>query len=74
MADDADMAGDRIEIETKRYLDAIDKAIKAQAQQLPAIGVCYYCDGTAPPGRSFCSKSCSDDWDHEQKRKKEMGR
>jgi len=73
VADDADIAGDRIEIETKRYLDAIDRAIKAQAKQLPAIGVCYYCDGEAPPGRSFCSKLCSDDYEHERQRKKDLG-
>lgn len=71
--DDADIAGDRIEIETKRYLAAIDRAIKAQAQVLPATGFCYNCSESAPPGRTFCSKECSDDYSHEKQRRKDLG-
>lgn len=71
--DEADLAGDRIEIETKRYLDAIDKAIKRDAERLPATGFCHYCGEHAPPNRSFCSKDCAMDFQHEKKRKKEMG-
>lgn len=73
MSDDADMAGDRIEIETKRYLEAIDRAIKNAAQAMPATGFCYYCGDPAPPGRTFCSKDCSTDHAFEQERKKALG-
>lgn len=71
--DDADLAGDRIEIETRRYLAAIDEAIKAQKAKLPATGYCHYCSDPAPPGRTFCSLGCSTDHAHEQQRKKDMG-
>lgn len=63
--DIADFASERIETETKRYLAAIDEAIKTQKAKLIVTGFCHYCSDAAPPGRAFCSKGCSDDHAHE---------
>lgn len=70
MADDADRADPSIQ----QMIDAgMERARRHAERQLPAIGVCHWCESPAAPGRVFCSKECSDDWDHDRRRRKDMG-
>lgn len=70
MADDADRADGPIQ----QMIDAgRERARRHAARQLPAIGVCHWCESPVDPGRTFCSKECCDDWDHDRQRRKDMG-
>lgn len=71
MADDADRADKRIE---QMIEEGMERARRHQARQLPYIGSCYWCESIVPPGRVFCSKECSDDYDHMKQREKANGK
>lgn len=70
MADDADRSDKRIQ-------EAIEAGIERSRQQLDkslsAIGICHWCESPVPPARTFCSKECADDYQHEKKRRKDLG-
>lgn len=72
MADDADRAEARIE---HTIADGIAAARRAPG--LLAVGVCHYCGEPVAAGRLFCDSSeneCAKDWEHEQRRRKDLGR
>ncbi len=68
--DDADRAAPGIE--------ALIAAGMARAKQqlernLPSIGVCHWCESPVGTGRTFCSKECCDDYEHDRVRRKASG-
>lgn len=68
--DDADRSDDRIQ---RTIADGIARARLAAERSLPAIGVCHWCESPVGAGRTFCSKECSDDHEHERLRRKACG-
>lgn len=69
--DDSDRADGRIEATVE---DGIAKARRMIGRGLPAIGVCHYCESAVPPGRTFCSKECVEDYEYERQRRAVNGR
>jgi len=68
--DDADKSDSRIQ----GLIDAgIARARNAAERNLPATGYCYWCTSPVGPGRTFCSKECSDDHEYERQRRKANG-
>lgn len=70
MADDADRADDRIQNAIK---DGMDRVKRELGRSLPATGFCHWCNDPVK-GRVFCSKDCSEDWEHDRLRRKATGR
>ena len=69
--DDADRAEPRI---LQLIEDGMARAKLAAERSLPAIGVCHWCESPVKPGRTFCSKDCCVDYEHDRIRRKELGR
>lgn len=84
--DDADRAGPVIQHVVDDAMERARRALHNQRLQ-PIIqvldgtrfGVCHYCESPIKPGQLFCDQdmepehSCSVEWEHEMRRKKEMG-
>jgi hypothetical protein len=70
MMDDADMSDDRIQ---RRIDEGVARARNYIENHLPVTGLCHYC-GDETRGRTFCSKDCADDYEHERQRKRELGK
>jgi hypothetical protein len=68
--DNADRADDRIK---NMIDDGMARARLALERSLPAIGVCHYCESIVGPGRTFCSKECSDDYNANVNARKRNG-
>lgn len=71
MADDADLAEERIE---NMISDGMARARRELERSLPSIGICHHCESPVQNGRIFCSKECSDDWQALHDAKKRNGR
>jgi len=69
MADDADRAGEVIE----RFEAAAIAAIPTTLKTVLPVGRCYYCAKEVEDDLTFCDRDCRDDWEHEQRRRKELG-
>lgn len=69
MADDADRAAEVIE----RFEAAAIAAIPATTKALLPVGQCYYCSKEVEGDLTFCDRDCRDDWEHERRRRKELG-
>ena len=59
MADIADLAAEREQIDTAR---AIAAARRRQPMEPIAFGQCHNCEASVPPGATFCDADCRDDW------------
>lgn len=70
MSDDADRADQRI---TDTIEDGVAASRRALGNSLAACGCCHYCESPVRAGMVFCNKTCLDDWQHEQDRKKALG-
>ena len=68
--DDADRSDGRIQ---DMIDDGIARARLAVERSLPATGFCYWCTSPVGPGRTFCSRECSIDHEHERVRRKATG-
>lgn len=40
---------------------------------LPAIGQCYYCEASAPPGACFCDAACREDYERQKAAERRNG-
>ena len=69
MADDADRADQRIE---EMIADGMARARRHLERQLPVLDLCHWC-GDPSPGRLFCSKDCSDDYEAQREARKRNG-
>lgn len=61
MADDIDIANERIEMDRA--------ALLKQRKPEPSIsetGCCLHCDEPVPPGRRWCDANCRNSWEKEQ--------
>lgn len=61
MSDEADMAGEAIELNRQRAIEAC-----RSAPSLPPKGSCWFCDEAVPPPLKFCDGDCVADYEHEQ--------
>lgn len=68
--DDADRAAPGIELTIEA---GIARARLEAERALPYIGVCHWCESPVAGGRTFCSRECSDDHEHERVRRKAIG-
>jgi len=72
MSDDADMADGKIEAAIS---DAIAHARHTlEKVKLTPCSACHYCGEWVRAGVLFCSQDCQHDHEHEQARKKALGR
>ena len=57
---------------------AIDDGIACVRRELHyallPCGVCYYCKSSITASKVFCDKYCSDDWNYEKQRLKDLGK
>ncbi len=60
MADFADIASEREQIDTAR---AIEAARRPTSPGPIACGQCHNCDASVLPGHAFCDADCRDDWE-----------
>lgn len=60
MADEIDMACDREQRD--RDLAIAAARSRSEVMDIPAVGVCYNCESSVPPGLRYCDKDCRDDW------------
>ena len=44
------------------------------APDLPAVGVCHWCESSLPDGHRFCDKDCRDMYDRQARMDKIRGR
>ena len=70
MSDEADRSDDKIQ---NIVNDGLAKARREIENGLVACGACYWCESPVGRARVFCSAECSQDWQHEKKRSKELG-
>lgn len=68
--DDADRADKRI---TDTVADGIQAARRALTNSLTACNICHWCEAPITNGRVFCSTECCNDYEHELKRRKDLG-
>lgn len=59
MADFADIAAEREQIDTER---AIAAARARHSLEPVACGRCHNCEASVPQGATFCDADCRDDW------------
>lgn len=59
MADMADIAAEREQIDTER---AIAAARRHQQTEPVACGLCHNCEACIPVDAAFCDADCRDDW------------
>lgn len=85
--DDADRAGPEIEnailagrAKSERDLARSLRPIVQEIDGGRHIGICHYCESNISPGHLFCQpdkidpdESCSRLWEHERKRRQDMG-
>lgn len=57
--DDADITGERAEVEMERRL----KAAHDFAPEAKACGMCLNCAEPVPDGRRWCDAECREDWE-----------
>ena len=69
MADEADMAAPHTE---SMNSEGIPKA--KEYRRLVACELCPFCSSTVDRGHLFCDTDCAADWQHEQDRRKALGR
>ena len=72
MPDICDDSDDRIELTRKAGIEAARAEL--ERNQLPAIGVCHWCESPVGAGRVFCSTECRDDHEHERIRRRAIGK
>lgn len=70
--DDADRCDKRITDTIDEGILAARRALRA-ADNMKAIGVCHWCETPITTGRVFCSTECCRDYEHERKRRRELG-
>lgn len=68
MADTADLAAEREQLDTARAIEAARR--RSPAAPIPC-GRCYNCDEPLAEGLTFCDADCRDDWQL-RKRMQEM--
>ncbi|GIZ50518.1 hypothetical protein [Noviherbaspirillum aridicola] len=61
MTDEADIAGEMIELRMQAAIEACSRA-----PRLPPKGSCWFCDEPLPPLQKFCDRDCSQDYELEQ--------
>lgn len=67
--DDADRAGDRMQLDHDVALAHARHQIHTQAAALPAVGACYHCGASVADGHRWCDADCRDDGEAENKRR-----
>ena len=68
--DDADRAAPNIEA---LIASGMARARQQAERSLPSIGVCHWCESPVGAGRTFCSRECCDDYEHDRVRRKAAG-
>lgn len=69
MADEADRA--------QAQLDALapfEIGMSKKKEGPPPIGRCYFCEAPVDGAMRWCGDDCRNDWEYEQRRKREQGR
>lgn len=59
--DEADQTADRMEKEEALRRRFVPK------EEIPACGVCYWCEAGVPTNHKFCDAECRDQWEQYQK-------
>jgi len=60
MSDDADITGDRLELEIELARRVL--ASRPKRELLP-LGLCYNCDDKLADAQLFCDEHCRKDWE-----------